>query len=120
MQLVITALVALVSGAIGAMGYSYYFGASPQASSSSQAKTEARSRDDSSRKGTVGDSGADPANASSAKSIAGSNPGEQTIDLSEQIRGLNRRIDRLSEEVERLHQLLSLAVPLLQRVAPKN
>jgi hypothetical protein len=33
---------------------------------------------------------------------------------------LNRRLDRLSEQVDRVHELLSLAVPLLQRIAPKN
>ena len=33
---------------------------------------------------------------------------------------LNRQIDRLGERVDRLQELLSLAVPLLQRIAPKN
>ena len=38
----------------------------------------------------------------------------------QQIRNLDGQIDRLGERVDRLQQLLSLAVPLLQRIAPKN
>jgi len=33
---------------------------------------------------------------------------------------LKQRIDRFGEQVDRIQQLLSLAVPLLQRIAPKS
>ena len=53
-NLLVTAAVALISGVIGAMGYSQFFGPKPGESSSSQSKTEAASNRESSSKQQVG------------------------------------------------------------------
>ena len=49
-NLLITAAVALISGVIGAMGYSHFFGPKPGEPASSQSKTEAGSNKESSSK----------------------------------------------------------------------
>ena len=36
------------------------------------------------------------------------------------VKSLDQKINGLGEQIDRLHQLLSLAVPLLQRMAPKD
>jgi hypothetical protein len=48
---------------------------------------------------------------------------EQWENLSQsgtQFRNLNQMIDRLGERVDRLQTMLGVAVPLLQRIAPKS
>ena len=47
-------------------------------------------------------------------------PAAEAAELKDQMRILSQRIDQLGERVDRLQTLLSLAVPLLQRIAPKN
>ena len=125
-NLLITATVALICGVFGAMGYSYFFGSKPGEPSSSQSKTEAGSSQESSSK-TKSDGGpnTDSANASSnrastSSATPGSSSANEADELKQQIMNLNQRIDRFGERVDRLQELLSLAVPLLQRMAPKN
>ncbi len=123
---IVTAAVASVCGVIGAMGYLYFFGPKPGDSSSSQAKTEAGSHQESSPGAKAGGgssrvSAQDSSTpASAASSIPGFNSAEEVSGLKDQIKDLNHRINRLDEELDRVEQLLSLAVPLLQRIAPKH
>jgi len=125
-SLLITAVVALISGVIGAMGYAYLSGSKPGEASSSHTKSEAGfNQESSSTTRSGGGSNAGSAQESSTQSstspsMQGSSSGQDADTLKEQITKLNRRIDRLGEAVDRLQQLLSLAVPLLQRIAPKN
>jgi hypothetical protein len=125
-NLLITATVASIFGVLGAMGYSHLFGSKSGDPSSSQSKTEAGSSQESSSK-TKSDGGpnTDSANASSngastSSAIPGSSSAKEADELKQQIMNLNQRIDRFGEQVDRIQQLLSLAVPLLQRIAPKN
>jgi len=125
-NLLITATVALICGVLGAMGYSHFFGSKPGEPSSSQSKTEAGSSQESSSK-TKSDGGpnTDSANvssngASTSSAIPGPSSAKEADELKQQIMNLNQRIDRFGERVDRLQELLSLAVPLLQRMAPKN
>ncbi len=125
-NLLITAMVAAIFGALGAMGYSHFFGSKSGEPSSSRSKTEAGSSQDSSSK-TMSDGGpnTDSANASSSQvstssPIPGSSSAKEADELKKQIMDLKQRIDRFGEQVDRIHQLLSLAVPLLQRIAPKS
>ena len=64
-----------------------------------------------------GESKTDPANksgtdASASSAIQRFGAAEEADDLKDQIRSLNQKIERLGERVDRLQQLLSLAVPL--------
>ena len=125
-NLLITATVAAIFGVLGAMGYSHFFGSKSGEPSSSQSKTEAGSSQESSSK-TMSDGGpnTDSANASSngastSSPIPGSSSAKEADELKKQIMDLKQRIDRFGEQVDRIHQLLSLAVPLLQRIAPKS
>ncbi len=120
------AAVGLVCGVLGAMGYLYFFGPKPGDASSSQSKTDAGSNQESSSGGKSGggsntvsakDSGTQ---ASTSTSVPGLSSAQEASELKQQIRDLNQRINRLGEEVDRVEQLLSLAVPLLQRIAPKH
>ncbi len=125
-NLLITAMVAAIFGVLGAMGYSHFFGSKSGEPSSSQSKTEVVSSQESSSK-TMSDGGpnTDSANASSSQvstssPIPGSSSAKEADELKKQIMDLKQRIDRFGEQVDRIHQLLSLAVPLLQRIAPKS
>src|SRR5262249_42085579 len=125
-SILITAVVALTCGVIGAMGYSYFSGAKAAESSASRAKSQSGSPGQSSAKTKSGaESSAEPtqgsstpATPSSATSQVGS--AEKADELKRQISTLNQRIDQLGERIDRLQELLSLAVPLMQRIAPKN
>jgi hypothetical protein len=120
-NLLITAAVALVCGVIGAMAYAHFFGSKSDRSSSSQTKHEAgANQGSSSRTKSGGGSHAETAPTSTSSSVRGSRSAQGADALNEQIKDLTWRIDRLGERVDRLQQLLSLAVPLLQRIAPKD
>ncbi len=125
-NLLITATVAAIFGVLGAMGYSHFFGSKSGEPSSSRSKTEAGSSQESSSK-TKSDGGpnTDSANASSnrastSSAIPGPSSAKEADELKQQIMNLSQRIDRFGEQVDRIQQLLSLAVPLLQRIAPKS
>jgi len=125
-NLLITATVAAIFGVLGAMGYSHFFGSKSGEPSSSRSMTEAGSSQESSSK-TMSDGGpnTDSANASSngastSSPIPGSSSAKEAEELKRQIMDLKQRIDRFGEQVDRIHQLLSLALPLLQRIAPKS
>jgi TolA-binding protein len=126
LNLMLTAVVALGCGVLGAMGYSHYISPKPGESSSSQTKTDAGSKKASSPKSEAGGKGNTESakdagtEASAASSIPGLSPAQEVVELKQQIRDFNQKIDRLGERVERLQTLLSVAVPLLQRIAPKN
>jgi hypothetical protein len=123
-NLLVTALVGLVCGAIGAMGYSAFFGTKSGTASASQSKTEEGSKGETSSQAQLaGPSGTAPANATTAQG-PGSNPGspagEEVDELKQQIANLSHRIDQLGERIDRLQQLLSVALPFIQRIAPKS
>ena len=115
MSSIMVMAVSLICGAVGAMGYSYFLG--PKSSEpSSQSESNAASGNES---GSRGGSGRTPGAESATNSSAAASP-EESGDLKQQIMSLNKRIDRLGERVDRLQELMSLAVPLLQRLAPKQ
>jgi Sodium/hydrogen exchanger family len=58
--------------------------------------------------------------ASTASSISGFSLAQEVAKLKQQIGSRNQRIDRLGERVDRLQTLLSVAMPLLQRIARKT
>jgi hypothetical protein len=119
-NLLSTATVAAIFGVLGAMGYSHFFGSKPGDPSLFQSKTEAEL---STKTKSDGGPNTDSANASSNRAsiaIPGSGSDKEVYELKQQIISLNQRIDRFGEQVDRIHQLLSLAVPLLQRIAPKS
>ena len=105
------------------MGYSHFFGPKPGEPASSQSKTDAGSNKNSSEA---------PAGRGIQDGVGRRiehtgfdldpriSPSQEADDLKQQIKNLNQKIDRLGERVDRLQQLLSLAVPLLQRIAPKD
>jgi hypothetical protein len=125
-SLLITATVAAIFGVLGAMGYSNLFGSMSGEPASSRSKTAAGlSQESSSTTRSVGGPNTDSANesshrASTSSAIPGSSSAKDADELKRQIMNLNKRIDRFGEQVDRIHQLLSLALPLLQRIAPKN
>jgi hypothetical protein len=105
----------LICGALGAMGFSHFFGPKP-GEPSAQSKSEGASNKESVPTTKAG-------RGSSSDSAKDSGPGastEEQGELKQQILSLNKRIDRLGERVDRLQELLGLAVPLLQRMAPKQ
>jgi hypothetical protein len=113
--------VAVIGGTVGAMGNAYFFG--KQAGDRSEAQK--RSTGNSSAETTADQSAQTQANESSKQAPAGAPiPGigsaQEVEELKQQIRNLNQRINGLNEKVDRLQDLLSLAVPLLQRLAPKS
>jgi flagellar motility protein MotE (MotC chaperone) len=113
--------VGAISGTVGAMGNAYFFG--KQAGDRSEA--EKRSAGKSSAETTSDQSAQTQANesskaAQSAAPIPGIGSAQEVEELKQQIRNLNQRIAGLNERVDRLQDLLSLAVPLLQRLAPKS
>ncbi len=120
--LLITATVALISGVVGAMGYTHYLGPKLGEHATSQSKSGTGSNTESNFKSESDGASAKESStqASTSSSIQGSSSAQDADGLKEQIKSLNRRIDRLGEQVDRVQQLLSLAVPLLQRIAPKN
>jgi hypothetical protein len=125
-NLLITAGVALMSGVIGAVGYSSLLGSKPGEPFSSRSKTEGgSSQESSSSRKSGGGSDTGSANesstqASTSSSSAGFGSAQQADELKQQIMNLNKRMDRIGEQIDRLQELLSLAVPLLQRLAPKH
>lgn len=117
--------VAVIGGTIGAMGNAYFFGKQAGDPSEGQNRSTGRTNRDSNADSTKGQSPQTQANESSMQTPAGTPiPGvgsaQEVEDLKQQIRNLNQRISGLNERVDRLQDLLSLAVPLLQRLAPKN
>jgi hypothetical protein len=121
-NLLSTATVAALFGVLGAMGYSHFFGSKSGDPSSFQSKAQAEL---SSSSKSDGGPNTDSAKASSnqaptSSAITGSSSDKEVYELKLQIMNLNQRIDRFGEQVDRIHQLLSLAVPLLQRIAPKS
>jgi hypothetical protein len=119
-NMLITAVVSLSCGAAGAMGYSHFFGPDSGDSHSSHSQADAGSHKESTanRKsggGSTAESAHDPSTqASTASSV------QEFNELKQQITKLGQRIDRLGEQVDRSQTMLSLALPLLQRIAPKN
>ena len=126
MSLLITAGVALIFGLIGAIGYSYFFGSKSDESSSSHSGKDAGSQQESGSKGSSGgdSKGELPQKASTERSgssaMARSVASGDGDSLKEQLVKLNHRIDGLGKRADRLQELLSLAVPLLQRIAPQT
>jgi hypothetical protein len=125
-SLLITAAVALISGVVGAMGYSHFVDSKSGEPSAAPSKSEAGSSKET-RSGSKGGGGSntDSAKESSAQALTSSSTSgfgatQEGENLKQQIVNLNKRIDRLGEDVARLQELLSLAVPLLQRMAPKQ
>ncbi len=125
-NLLMTATIALISGVLGAIGYSHAFGTAPDNPRSSQSQAESGSKHESGVNTRSGaGSGAEAAQdssprASASSSMHGAGSTPETVELKQQIKNLNLKMDRLGEQVDRLQQLLSLAVPLLQRMTPKN
>jgi len=119
-------VVALVSGTIGAMANSYFFGSHAGASPGSQSKPAGGSDNESGQASGAGAgstalaAGGATTQASTSSPIPGVGSAQEVEELKQQIKNLNQRIAGLNERVDRLQDLLSLAVPLLQRIAPKN
>jgi hypothetical protein len=116
----ISATVPLIAGVLGAMGYEHFLGAKAGAPSSSVSSTESGSGSKS-----EGGTNAESAKGSNAKASTSSSipavTGSPEADLlKQQIKSLSQKMDRLGERVDRVQQLLSLAVPLLQRMALKD
>ena len=119
-NMLITAVVSLSCGAAGAMGYAHFIGpdlGNPH-SSHSQADPGSHKESTATKKsegGSTAQSAHDPGTqASTDLSI------QEFNELKQQITKLGQRIDRLGEQVDRTQTMLSLALPLLQRIAPKN
>jgi hypothetical protein len=122
---VTTFAIALLAGVIGAMGYLHFFGPKPvERSSSSQ--SEAKSGKDSSLKGgsdggtKIASGSESSTQGSTSSSIPGVSGSPEADELKQQIKTLKLKLDGLGERVDRLQHLLSLAVPLLQRISPKD
>ena len=125
--LLATTVVALIAGAAGAAGYSHFFAPRPGEHSGVPAKSEARpddksiserkSREGSGDNGTAKEAGAETSTSSSLSAV---NSSSEASELKQQIRNLDQKIDQLDERFDRVRQLLGLAIPLLQRIAPKN
>ena len=124
LNLLVTGVVALICGALGAMGYLQFLGA--KASASPASPFQGGSKDSPSSNTQAGGAlGTESARDSSTQppsssSVSGAVSSHEADALKEQITNLTRHVDRLGEEVERVEHLLSLAVPLLQRMAPKH
>jgi hypothetical protein len=120
-NLLATTAVALIAGALGAFGFLYFYGPEAGEFALSPSKTESGSNKGSS---SIGKSDGGSALASAAEPgpsvIVGADSSSEAGELRQQIKNLNHKIDGLGERLDRLQQLLSLAVPLLQRIAPKN
>ncbi len=114
---VLVMAISLISGAIGAMGYSHIFAPKPGEPSSSQSRTAAGS---SRRSVATGADEGTQTNSAMEQGTATPETSQEAGELKQQIISLNKRIERLGERVDRLQELLSLAVPLLQRIAPKH
>jgi hypothetical protein len=126
-NLLVTAVVALTCGVIGAMGYTHFVGPNRGGASSSRLTAgAARSHKSSTPNGKAGDgtstdaAGTSSNQASTSSAVQESSSASDAAELRQQMRNLSHRIDQLSERLERLQTMLSLAVPLLQRLAPKN
>ncbi|MGO9921959.1 MAG: hypothetical protein ACLQIB_45595 [Isosphaeraceae bacterium] len=127
-NLLVIAAVGLVSGTIGAMGYSYIFGPGTGDASSSLSRTKAGSNQEASSHSNPGggspteaaQGSSTPESTSTSSSIPGFSSAHEAKELKERITGLNRRIDQMGERIDRLQELLSLAVPIMQRIAPKH
>ncbi|HZW34690.1 MAG TPA: hypothetical protein VFF52_28450 [Isosphaeraceae bacterium] len=124
-NLLITAAVAVIGGAIGAMGYSYFFGSKSDESSSSQSKSGSRSQKEASSKtksggGSNKDSGKESnAQASTSSSIPGFSSAEDAETLKKQILDLMQRIDRLGERVDRMTRPKDETPPVLHTLQIK-
>ena len=119
-HMLITAVVSLCCGAVGAMGYSHFFGPDPGDPHPSHSQADAGLHKESTANGKSGEgSTAEPAHDPSIQASTASSMHEFN-ELKEQITKLGQRIDRLGEQVDRTQTMLSLALPLLQRISPKN
>jgi hypothetical protein len=120
-QLLITGLVALACGTAGAWGYMHFFATESGASTSKSTK-EAGSNEQSTSKtaSDAGDGSSSHQSTTSSSAASGASSSPEAGELKEDILNLSRRIDRLTQDIERLQQLMSLAVPLLQRITPKS
>jgi hypothetical protein len=105
----------LICGALGALGYSHFFG--PK---SGEPTSQSSAEQGPSKESTLTSKSSGGSSSNSAKDSGPGASTEQAGNLKQQIMSLNKRIDRLGERVDRLQELLSLAVPLLQRMAPKQ
>jgi hypothetical protein len=120
--------VGVISGTVGAMGHAYFSArqASDRARPPSGSGNDGRASRDSNPDMTRGNvsttesTGPTTAQVPGSSSIPGIGSAQEVEELKQQIRNLNQRIAGLNERVDRLQNLLSLAVPLLQRLAPKN
>jgi hypothetical protein len=108
----VAAVVSLISGAIGAMGYTHYVAPKSNGSPASQSHSGSGAN---SQSPSTRSSGETAASGTSELRV-----GDEAAELKQQIINLNKRIERLGEQVDRLQELLSLTVPLLQRMAPKH
>jgi hypothetical protein len=122
-NLLITAVVALVCGVIGAMGYSYFFGSKSDESSS---KNQSGTRKESSSKKKSGggsqekESGKESnEQASTSSSIPGFSSAEDADTLKKQIMDLMQRVDRLGERVDRMTRPRDETPPVLHTLQIK-
>jgi hypothetical protein len=124
LNLVLTAAVALICGALGAMGYAHFYESRHGQTSSSHSTAESGTQEKASTNGKlVGELTAEDVknavpNWSTVSSTPGTSSGSELAELKDQMRSLNLKIDRLGTEIDRVQNVLSLAVPLLQRLAP--
>jgi hypothetical protein len=121
----VTAAVASFCGVASAMGYLSYFGPGSRESASLTRGSAGSSQQSSVETRPV--SGPNAANTKSSGPVAtpsssssGSGSTNELAELKQQIMSLNQRLGRLGEQVDRVQELLSLTLPLLQRMAPKN
>jgi hypothetical protein len=126
--LAITVAASLVAGVVGAMAYMYLFGSKGSDSVTSHASRHSGSSTENDHGGPTSDRAAgtnqkrEPGNAQSTQAIsaqAAVAPAEAE-NLKRQVHDLTARVEHLGEDMQRLENLLSVAVPLLQRAVSKN
>ena len=126
-NLLITAGVALVCGAIGAMGYSYFFGPKSKGSSSegSQSKSDSSSKKESDPKEKPGggeskESGkGSNAQAATKSSGPGLSPAKDADMLKQLITDLSQQVDNLRERVDGLTLPMDATPPALRKMQVK-
>ncbi len=120
-NLLMTAVVGLLSGVVGAAGYTHFFGAKPEESGSAEQKPVTVSKG-APEKGTSAFSGTQSVNESNARtasSIPGFTASDDADTLKKQIASLMERIDGLSGRIDRLSRPKDETPPVLHTMQIK-
>ena len=120
-NLLMTAVVGLLSGVVGAAGYTHFFGAKPEESGSAEKKPATASKEapEKGKSAFSGTQSVNESNARTASSIPGFTASDDADTLKKQIASLMERIDGLSGRIDQMSRPKDETPPVLHTMQIK-